>query len=324
MPFRTVALHGLVRDECGKKMSKSAATCVDPLDWIDEYGADALRFTLARGRQPRRATSPIGEDWVAGHPQLLQQALERHPLRAAERRDASQGDAAARAELAGADRWILSRLAAVTAEVDALYEDFEFAKACDALFHFAWDEFFDWYVELAKVAAGRRRTRQRGTPPAGVLGEVLDRLLRLLHPVIPFVTEELWTALTGGESIVIAPWPARAGGGCAAGATRPPRPRSPRCRQLVTEVRRFRSDQGLRPGQPVPASADRDRRHPAGRPRGRDPVAAAADRARRRLRRHRVAAGRRRHGGAGPGGHDRRRGRAAPAGEGPRRGPRRS
>jgi valyl-tRNA synthetase len=145
----------------------------------------------------------------------------------------------------------------VTAEVDTLFEQFEFAKVCDALYHFAWDEFCDWYLELAKAAltgpdeAAAAATRQ-------VLGEVLDRLLRLIHPVLPFVTEELWTALTGGESVVIARWP----GEVADGVTDklPPLPTDPKAEaeisalmRLVTEVRRFRSDQGVRPGQQVPA-----------------------------------------------------------------------
>ena len=99
------------------------------------------------------------------------------------------------------DRWILSRLQHVIAEVDEQFEAYEFAKVCDALYHFAWDDVCDWYVELAKpvLAGGGAGGRDR---PGGCSGHVLDQLLRLLHPVIPFVTEELWTALTGGETVV--------------------------------------------------------------------------------------------------------------------------
>jgi isoleucyl-tRNA synthetase len=112
---------------------------------------------------------------------------------------------ARRSELAVPDRWILSRLAEVTAEVDALFERFEFGKACDVLYHFAWDEFCDWYLELAKASlTGADHAAAAATRL--VLGTVLDRLLRLLHPVIPFVTDELWTALTGGDTVMIAPW----------------------------------------------------------------------------------------------------------------------
>jgi valyl-tRNA synthetase len=160
-------------------------------------------------------------------------------------------------DYSAADRWILSRLSAVTAEVDRLLEQFEFGKACEALYHFAWDEFCDWYLELAKPAltgpdaATAAATRQ-------VLGVVLDRLLRLAHPFLPFVTVELWTALTGGESVVIARWPGAAAPGARAESPLPSDPAAEAeagaLMRLVTEVRRFRSDQGLRPGQSVPAA----------------------------------------------------------------------
>src|SRR5262249_45802804 len=114
------------------------------------------------------------------------------------------------ASLTAVDRWILSRLATVTAEVDALFDQFEFAKACDALYHFAGDGACEWSLKRAKpVLAGTVRAGNGPDDTAAgatrrVLGEVLDRLLRLIHPLLPFVTEELWTALTGGESVVIA------------------------------------------------------------------------------------------------------------------------
>src|SRR6201999_2308299 len=106
-------------------------------------------------------------------------------------------------ELSGPDAWILSRLQQVITEADALYERFEFAKIADLLYHFAWDEVCDWYVELAKITL----SGPDAGPTRRVLGEVLDTLLRLLHPFVPFVTEALWTVLTGGESVVVAPWP---------------------------------------------------------------------------------------------------------------------
>jgi valyl-tRNA synthetase len=165
-----------------------------------------------------------------------------------------------RAQLTAADRWILSRLAAVTAQVDEHFAQYEFAKACEALYHFAWDEFCDWYLELAKTSLAGPDEAARATRM--VLGVTLDRLLRLLHPFLPFVTDELWTALTGGESVVIARWPGASAPGvapAAADAAAEPRPDPAAEREieslmrLVTQVRRFRSDQGLRPGQPVPA-----------------------------------------------------------------------
>ncbi|NEE27375.1 class I tRNA ligase family protein, partial [Streptomyces sp. SID7982] len=157
-----------------------------------------------------------------------------------------EGGLPAPEELSATDRWILSRLDTVVAEVDAYYEDYQFAKVSDALFHFAWDEVFDWYVELSKT------TFMGGGRPAEVsarvLGEVLDTTLRLLHPVMPFVTETLWTTLTGQESLVIADWPAGSGFRDKAAEAE-----IEQVQQVITEVRRFRSDQGLQPGQKVPA-----------------------------------------------------------------------
>jgi valyl-tRNA synthetase len=243
-PFHTIALTGLVRDANGKKMSKSFGNVVDPLDWMDAYGSDAVRFTLARGANPG-ADVPIGEDWVqasrnfankiwnATRFALMNGATVEGPLPPAE-------------QMSAADRWILSRLNRTVADVDAFYDDYQFAKLADNLYHFAWDEVFDWYVELSKTTyfAGGEQAKVS----ARVLGEVLDVTLRLLHPVVPFVTETLWTTLTGGESLVVADWPADSGFRDEAAEHE-----IGLVQRLVTEVRRFRSDQGLQPGQKVPA-----------------------------------------------------------------------
>jgi valyl-tRNA synthetase len=258
VPFRHVFLHGLIRDAHGRKMSKSRGNTVDPLDWIDRFGADATRFTLARGASPGGDIA-VGEEWVTGARNFCNKLW--NATRFALLNGAAVPDALPVAtSLATADRWILSRLAAVTAEVDELYEQFEFGKICEALYHFAWDEVCDWYLELAKAALSPQSAQagpdgQAGQVTREVLGYLLDRLLRLLHPVIPFVTEELWTALTGGDSVMVAPWPGERAGGVAAQPARDPAAEAEigSLMALVTEVRRFRSDQGLRPGQPVPA-----------------------------------------------------------------------
>jgi valyl-tRNA synthetase len=162
-----------------------------------------------------------------------------------------EGDLPAPAELSTVDRWILSRLQHVTTQVDEYFENFEFAKACDTLYHFAWDDVCDWYVELSKPvlggdAAAAARTRR-------VLGHVLDNLLRLLHPVIPFVTEELRTALApNAGSIVVAAWPS----GDERYVDDTAEAEMAALQRVVTEVRRFRADQGLRPGQRVAARLD--------------------------------------------------------------------
>jgi len=244
-PFDVVALHGLVRDRYGKKMSKSRGNTVDPLEWIDRYGADALRFTLARGANPG-SDQAISEEWVAGSRNFANKLWNATRFALMNGADAAAGLPAA-GDLTDVDRWIVGRLHAVTSDVDALLEDFQFGKAAEALYHFAWDEFCDWYLELAKVQLASQEATADGT--RAVLGYVLDILLRLLHPFVPFVTEALWTALTGGESVTIAPWP-RPGPSTEddAGAAAL---RVAAVQKLVTEIRRFRSDQGLNPGQRV-------------------------------------------------------------------------
>ena len=244
-PFDTVALHGMLRDQFGKKMSKSRGNTVNPLDWMDAYGSDAVRFTFARGANPG-ADVPVGEEWVRGSRNFCNKLW--NAARFALLNGATTGaPLPPRERLGTAERWILSRLQAVVEEVDRHFEAFEFAKVCDTLYHFAWDEFCDWYVELAKTPLSRGGEEAEAT--RAVLGHVLDRLLRLLHPVTPYVTEELWLAVTGGESLVVAPWPQPD----PAYADPAAEEEIAALQRLVTEVRRFRSEQGLRDRQRVTA-----------------------------------------------------------------------
>jgi valyl-tRNA synthetase len=243
VPFRTFMLHGMVRDRFGKKMSKSKGNSVDPLAWMDAYGTDALRFTFAWGANPG-ADVPISEDNVASARNFCNKLW--NATRFALLNGATvEGDLPA--ELTGPDAWIVSRLQQVIAEVDRLYAaDYEFAKIADLLYHFAWDEVCDWYLELAKVSladpAIAPTTRR-------VLGEVLNGLLRLLHPITPYVTEALWTELTGGESVVIAPWPV-------ADESRIDKAEENAFTDMkvtVELIRQFRSAQGIKPGVRIPA-----------------------------------------------------------------------
>ncbi|MDX3385626.1 valine--tRNA ligase [Streptomyces niveiscabiei] len=248
-PFKTIALTGLVRDEFGKKMSKSNPNAVDPLVWMDKYGSDAVRFTLAKGANPG-ADVPIGEDWVQASRNFTNKVW--NATRFALMNGATvEGELPPVEQLSATDRWILSRLNKTVAEVDAFYDDFQFAKLSEALYHFAWDEVFDWYVELSKPTffAGGDQAKVS----ARVLGEVLDVMLRILHPVIPFVTDTLWTTLTGGETLVTAAWPADSGF-----RDDTAEQEIALVQQVVTEVRRFRKDQGLKDGQKVPARLSLD------------------------------------------------------------------
>ncbi|MVU76179.1 valine--tRNA ligase [Nocardia sp. ET3-3] len=247
VPFEDVFLHGLIRDEHGKKMSKSRGNGIDPLDWINEYGADATRFTLARGAQPGGDLS-VGTSHVTASRSFVTKLF--NATKFALMNGAQPGELPARDTLTDTDLWILDRLDEVIAEVDAALDNYEFSKALEGLYHFAWDEFCSWYLELAKVQFAESEERAASTRI--VLGNVLDSVLRLLHPAIPFVTETLWQALTAGaegESIVISSWPTVSGATADAAAAR----RIADTQKLITEIRRFRSDQGLADSQKVAA-----------------------------------------------------------------------
>ena len=237
-PFDVIALHGLVRDQFGKKMSKSRGNTVDPIDFMDKYGSDALRFTLAKGANPG-TDQALAEDWIAGSRNFATKLW--NASRFAMMNGANvTGNLPARADLNAIDNWILSRLDQTISEVDELFEKYEFAKACELIYHFAWDDLCDWYLELSKS------TFNAGGKPAEaskrVLGEVLDQLMRLMHPVMPFITEQLWCSLTGGESLVIAQWPT------SDEATQDLKSIElvNKLQEIVTEIRRFRADQGIK------------------------------------------------------------------------------
>ena len=204
IPFRTVYLHGLVRDEKGEKMSKLRGNVLSPLDVIDEYGADALRFALTTGSAP-------GNDVRLSYQKLEASRNFANKLWNATRfvlrsiQASPTGIPARPSPLPVEDRWILSRLSRLVASVDRLSLDFQFGEAQRQIHDFLWGEFCDWYIELAK---------NRFPSPLPVLVHVLETSLRLLHPFMPFVTEELWQSLrphlppdSREDSIMIAPYP---------------------------------------------------------------------------------------------------------------------
>jgi valyl-tRNA synthetase len=241
-PFHTIVLHGLVRDQFGKKMSKSRGNVVDPLEFIDKYGADALRFTLARGSNPGKDQA-LTEDWIAGSRNFATKLW--NATRFAMMNGATvDGPMPAIDSLSAIDKWILSRLSETTAEYTSLLEGYEFARACEVIYHFAWDDLCDWYLELSKesFASGSAAASQR------VLGHVLDSLFRLLHPVMPFITEELWTTFTGQEALVTAQWPEAQKNHL----DKKSEALVGELQKIVTEVRRFRNDQGVKPSQKIP------------------------------------------------------------------------
>ncbi len=242
-PFHTIALHGLVRDQFGKKMSKSKGNTVDPIEFMDKYGADALRFTLARGANPGKDQA-LAEDWVGGSRNFATKLW--NATRFAMMNGATtDGELPDLKDLNAIDKWILSRLSETISEVDSLLESYEFARACELMYHFAWDDLCDWYLELSKeaFASGDSDNTKR------VLGYVLDQLFRLMHPVMPFITETMWTTLTGGESLVIAQWPVAQAGHVDKASEK----LIGQLQEIITDVRRFRNDQGIKTSQKIPA-----------------------------------------------------------------------
>jgi len=208
VPFRDVYIHTLVRDPEDQKMSKTKGNVIDPIDVIDEYGADALRFTLATRASGDKI--PLAKSEIAGYSAFANKIWNaaRFALMHIDS-ELRSAKPIQRDDLKSVERWILSRLNATTRQVNKSLSAFRFDEASKSLYQFFWLEFCDWYVEMVKpvlfdkhgTAADKENTRR-------VLLEVLDRSLRLLHPFMPFITEEIWQKLGGVEpSIMVAPYP---------------------------------------------------------------------------------------------------------------------
>lgn len=161
VPFKDLYLHGLVRDEHGRKMSKSLGNGIDPMDWVRDYGADALRFTLARGANPG-VDLPVGDEAAEASKRFATKLF--NATKFALMNGAGMGELPERSELTDADRWILDRTEQVRAQVDKYLDDYQFAKANELLYHFAWGELCDWYVEIAKTQV----PREGSLPKAGI------------------------------------------------------------------------------------------------------------------------------------------------------------
>jgi valyl-tRNA synthetase len=200
VPFRDVFINGLVRDFKRRKMSKSEGNIIDPLEMIDKYGTDALRFTLAALAVPGMDIS-LSEERMAGYRAFANKIwnASRFVLM-----NMKEDKLAIREEkLTLADRWIQSRLAKITGDVNEALERYRFYEAADKIYHFIWHEFCDWYIELVKPSL-----KQENRTSLAVLVDALDQILRLLHPFMPFITEEIWQHLPGEETaLTVAPFP---------------------------------------------------------------------------------------------------------------------
>jgi len=213
VPFHTVYLHGLIRDEQGRKMSKSLGNVIDPITVMDEYGTDALRFTLATSSTPGNDIK-LSMNRILGNRNFANKIWNAARFVIGQTAPVAGGvpplESLKPASLA--DRWIVSRAQRLTAEVSRLQDEFQFGEAGRQLFDFFWSEYCDWYLEIAKSQLQDEKQRER---TAHILRAVLDRALRLLHPFMPFVTEEIWQHLYAdvpavdrpAPALIIAPWP---------------------------------------------------------------------------------------------------------------------
>lgn len=202
-PFHTVLIHGLVRDEKGRKMSKSLGNGVDPLEIIDKYGADALRFSLAMGVSPGNDTR-FSVEKVEAARNFANKVwnASRFVLMNVEAPEALEGKA-----LETPDKWILTRFEEAVRDVSSHMEDGDFGLAAQKIYDFSWSEFCDWYIELAKSRLFGEDAQSKATVRA-VLLHVLEGLLKLLHPFMPFLTEAVYQNLPGKEGfIMLAKWP---------------------------------------------------------------------------------------------------------------------
>ncbi len=205
VPFTDVYIHALVRDASGQKMSKSKGNVIDPLIVMDQFGTDAFRFTLAAFAAQGRDIK-MSEERIAGYRNFVNKIWNAARFTLMNLGEGKPGDLPSEPTLE--DRWILSRVNRVAQEVGRAIEEYRFNEAANAAYQFVWHEFCDWYLELAKGPLYDESDRQRQEASRAVLAEVFSRLLRVLHPFMPFVTEELWQRLPGAcGSIMTAPWP---------------------------------------------------------------------------------------------------------------------
>jgi valyl-tRNA synthetase len=245
IPFRDVVIHGLVRDAHGRKMSKSLGNVIDPIEMIDRYGADALRFSLARLATGGQQDIPLAVDSIEGGRNFANKIWNAARL-VLQVFPGGEPRLPPDERLTAPQRWLLARHQRCVAEVNESLDGYEFAPAAQALFRFFWSELCDWGLEMEKERLRSEDATVR-EDAANVLAWILERTLRLLHPVMPFVTEEIWQRFGIGETIARAAWPEaeefRRHGALGAGVEAV----WPFVEELVTTVRRFRSEHGIPP-----------------------------------------------------------------------------
>jgi len=253
VPFRQVYIHGLVRDAEGQKMSKSKGNTIDPDDVQRRYGTDAVRLTMAMLAAPGNDI-PLAPERMEGYRAFANKLWNACRFIAMKLDEEATTTAYADRDLTLVDRWILARTHAVIGEVDRSLEQHRFDRAADVLYHFVWHEFCDWYIELVKpdlVPAGETRSEPaaaRAAVARTVLLEVQDTMLRLLHPIMPFLTEELWQKFPHtGAYLAASRWPVVDEAKLDAKAERD----MAMLQELVVKIRNVRAEAGIDPSRRI-------------------------------------------------------------------------
>jgi valyl-tRNA synthetase len=243
VPFRDVYIHTLVRDPQGQKMSKSKGNVIDPLGVMERFGTDAFRFTLAILAVPGVHDIRIADERVEAHRNFANKLWNAARLVLSNLDGYQGGDDVAPAGLPG--RWIESRLQATMTSVREALDAYRFSDAAAAIYQFLWNDFCDWYLEIAKISLYQVADPAERHRVQHALVTVLERTLRLLHPFMPFITEELWQRVPHeGESIMVAPYPK---------ATAAPDVAAERemgmVMQVITAIRNIRGEMRVSPAQ---------------------------------------------------------------------------
>ncbi|MBU1033238.1 MAG: valine--tRNA ligase [Patescibacteria group bacterium] len=242
VPFKDVYLHGLVRDEKGRKMSKSLGNVIDPLDEIKKYGTDAVRLSLIIGTTPGQDTN-LSESKIQGYRNFTNKLWNISRFILMQIGDPSTGSGTIKYSLSDAkqnqratlsDKWILTRLSEVTESVTKKIEKYDFSSAGEELRDFTWGDLADWYLEIAKVEKGKEE----------MLNHILRTILKLWHPFMPFVTESIWQTAYSNGQLITAEWPKSE-----SGSSKTEVKNFELLREIVTVIRRLRADNGIEPAK---------------------------------------------------------------------------
>jgi valyl-tRNA synthetase len=257
LPFTDVVINGTVRDHLGRRMSKSLGNGIDPLEVVDRFGADALRFTLLQGAalgtdlqldyRDLDASFQVGRNFANKIWNAVRFALPHL--------DEPDGSNMPGSDLELTDRWVLSRARAAALGTEEALDAFRLHQVASRVYHFVWDEFCDWYLELAKPRLGGERGEESRRAAAWTLRQVLETWLRLLHPVMPFITEEQFGMLPGigrHDTLTMGPWPETPADWQDDGAERA----LDDLRELISTIRNLRSEYGIQPQRELEVRLD--------------------------------------------------------------------